>query len=227
MRSEHPVDGMTRRQFLAKAAAATTAGAFLDLAGPIIEKAYGAGPCSGHLTDIEHIVLLMQENRSYDHYFGAMSSTAGFQDPNALPGVFQQKGWNPATQANDPAGITMPFRFDTTRGPLVAGECVNDPDHGWISQHQSWNGGAMDGWLAAQAQVSSVQGNVPVTMGHYTRADIPIHYLLADTFTVCDNYHCSLLGGTTPNRLYWMSAWIDPAGTQGGPVILEPNIQPL
>lgn len=227
MGSEHPVDGMTRRQFLAKAAAASTAGAFLDLAGPIIEKAYGAGPCSGHLNDIEHIVLLMQENRSFDHYFGTLSGTRGFQDPNALPGVFAQKGWNPATQANDAAGTTLPFRFDTTRGPLVAGECVNDPDHSWTGMHQAWNNGANDGWLPAQAAHSPLQGNTPVTMGYYTRADIPIHHLLADTFTICDGYHSSLLGGTTPNRLYWMSAWIDPDGTHGGPVLVEPSIQPL
>lgn len=226
MGSEHPVDGMTRRQFFAKAAAATTAGAFMSLAGPIIEKAYGAGPCPGHLTDIEHIVLLMQENRSFDHYFGTLSDTRGFDDTTP-PVVFAQSGWNPMTQAVDPAGVTLPYRFDTTRGPLVAGECVNDPDHSWIGMHNSWNGGANDNWLPAQVPFSPLQGNVPVTMGFYTRRDLPIHYLLADTFTVCDGYFCSLLGGTTPNRLYWMSAWIDPDGTDGGPVLIEPNIQPL
>ena len=93
--------------------------------------------------------------------------------------------------------------------------------------HQSWNGGANDGWLPAKVSNSPLQGNVPVPMGYYTRKDLPIHYLLADTFTICDQYHCSLLGGTTPNRLYWMSAWIDPDGTHGGPVRVEPNIQPL
>ncbi|GAB7142897.1 phospholipase C [Mycobacterium riyadhense] len=224
MGSEHPVDGMTRRQFFAKAAAATSAGAFLSAAGPVIEKAYGAGPCSGHLTDIEHIVLLMQENRSFDHYFGALSGIRGFNDPSP---AFQQKGWNPQTQKVDPAAVTIPYRFDTTRGPLVAGECVNDPDHGWIAMHQSLNGGANDGWLPAQAASSPLAGNVAVTMGYYTRRDLPIHYLLADTFTVCDHYFCSLLGGTTPNRLYWMSASIDPDGTNGGPVLQEPFIQPL
>jgi phospholipase C len=222
--SQHPVDGMTRRQFLAKAAAASSTGALLDLAGPVIEKAYGAGPCPGHLTDIEHIVLLMQENRSFDHYFGTLSATDGFNTPSPL---FQQKGWNPATQRIDPAGVTIPFRFDTTRGPLLDGECVQDPDHAWIAMHQSWNNGANDGWLPAQVSNSPIQGNVPAPMGYYTRKDLPIHYLLADTFTICDQYHCSLLGGTTPNRLYWMSAWIDPDGTHGGPVLVEPDIQPL
>lgn len=98
----------------------------MDWAAPVIEKAYGAGPCPGHLTDIEHIVLLMQENRSFDHYFGTLSSTNGF---NAASPAFQQMGWNPMTQALDPAGVTIPFRLDTTRGPFLDGECVNDPEH--------------------------------------------------------------------------------------------------
>jgi len=225
--SEYSVDGMSRRQFLAKAAAATSTGALMSVVGPVIEKAYGAGPCSGHLSDIEHIVLLMQENRSFDHYFGTMSSTLGFSDPGAKPGVFNQAGWNPQTQKIDPTGHTMPFHFDTNRGPLLDGECVNDPDHAWIAMHQSWNNGGNDGWLPAQNGNSPLQGNVPVTIGYYTRQDIPIHYLLADTFTICDRYHCSLLGGTTPNRLFWMSATNNPDGDKGGPQLVEPLIQPL
>lgn len=220
----NPIDGMSRREFLAKAASATSVGAAMSLAGPVIEKAYGAGPCSGHLTDIEHFVLLMQENRSFDHYFGTLSGTNGFNTPSPL---FQQKGWNPMTQTIDPSGTTIPYRFDTTRGPLLDGECVNDPGHDWITMHGAWNNGNNDAWLTAQAKDSVLVGNVPVTMGHYTRGDIPIHYLLADTFTICDSYHCSLLGGTTPNRLYWISATIDPDGQHGGPQLVEPNVQPL
>ncbi|MGA7053045.1 MAG: phospholipase C [Mycobacterium sp.] len=218
------IDGMSRRQFLARAAAASSVGAVMSLAGPVIEKAYGAGPCSGHLTDIEHFVLLMQENRSFDHYFGTLSGTNGFNTPSPL---FQQKGWNPMTQAVDPSGTTIPFRFDTTRGPLLDGECVNDPGHDWITQHWAWNNGNNNGWLAAQAKDQPLAGNVAVTMGYYTRQDLPIHYLLADTFTLCDAYHCSLLGGTTPNRLYWMSATIDPDGLHGGPQLIEPEVQPI
>ncbi|BAV42574.1 membrane-associated phospholipase C2 [Mycobacterium ulcerans subsp. shinshuense] len=140
--------------------------------------------------------------------------------------LFAQKGWNPQTQSNDPAGTTIPYRFDTTRGPLVAGECVNDPGHDWIAMHNAWNNGGNDNWLPAQAAVSALQGNTPVTMGYYQREDIPIHYLLADTFTICDGYFCSLIGGTSPNRLYWMSGTIDPDGANGGPLLVDPNIQP-
>lgn len=194
---ENPLRGMSRREFMAKLTGAGAAALMTDIAAPVIEKAYGAGPCSGHLTDIEHIVLLMQENRSYDHYFGTLSGTRGFDDPSP---AFQQKGWNPATQQLDPNGITMPFRLDTTRGPLLDGECVNDPEHQWAAMHHSWNGGANDNWLPGQAETRTAP-YVPMTMGHYTRKDIPIHYLLADTFTMCDNYHCSRLTGTLPNTL--------------------------
>ncbi|MCV6987018.1 phospholipase C [Mycobacterium shinjukuense] len=215
-------DGMSRRQFLAKAAAVGTAGASMSLLGPLIEKAYGAGPCSGHLTDIEHFVLLMQENRSFDHYFGTLSGTDGFDTASPL---FAQKGWNPMTQALDPAGVTLPYRFDTTRGPLLQGACVNSPDHGWVAMHDSWNGGANDNWLPAQARTRS-GAIVPTTMGYHTRADIPIHYLLADAFTLCDRYFCSVLGPTLPNRLYWLSATLDPDGVHGGPELESPYALP-
>ncbi|HWS94013.1 MAG TPA: phospholipase C [Mycobacterium sp.] len=216
-------DGISRRDFLAKAAAAGGTGALLSLAGPVIEKAYGAGPCSGHLSDIEHFVLFMQENRSFDHYFGTLSGTNGFDTPSPL---FQQNGWNPQTQALDPAGVTLPYRFDTTQGPLLDGECVNDPDHSWVALHNTWNGGANDNWLPAQAQTRSV-AHTPTVMGYYTRDDIPIHYLLADAFTICDHYFCSVLGPTLPNRLYWLSATVDPDGQQGGPELVSPNTDPI
>ncbi|CLP43301.1 Phospholipase C 4 (MTP40 antigen) (part1) [Mycobacterium tuberculosis] len=64
-------------------------------------------------------------------------------------------------------------------------------------------------------------------MGYYTRQDIPIHYLLADAFTVCDRYFCSVLGPTLPNRLYWLSATIDPDGQNGGPELQSPTFQPV
>ena len=56
-------------------------------------------------------------------------------------------------------------------------------------------------------------------MGYYKRSDLPFYYALADAFTICDHYHCSVIGPTDPNRLYTMSAWLDPAGTQGGPIL--------
>ncbi|WP_261890406.1 phospholipase C, partial [Mycobacterium marinum] len=138
--------------------------------------------------------------------------------PSGLNGVSPRiisAGHKPASQQ----------RRNPARGPNGVGECVNDPDHQWIAAHLSWNGGGNDGWLAAQARTRS-QANTPVVMGYYARPDIPIHYLLADTFTICDQYHSSLLGGTMPNRLYWISGTVNPDGDKGGPQIVEPTIQP-
>ena len=172
----------------------------------------------GSLDDIEHFVLLMQENRSYDHYFGVLSGGRGFDDPSP---AWKQFGYSPE-QGADPTGFINPFRLDTTRGASLNGECINDPDHSWGGMHEAWNNGANDRWMPMS--IASVGlGNGPAAMGYYTREDIPIHYELADAFTVCDNYHCSVLGPTDPNRLYWMSASIDPDGLAGGPLVETPT----
>jgi phospholipase C len=68
----------------------------------------------------------------------------------------------------------------------------------------------MDSWIAAKGEY---------TMGYFTQDDIPFHWALAEAFTLCDNYHCSVLGPTNPNRLYMWTGMIDPNGTGGGPII--------
>ncbi|MFF0490883.1 phospholipase C [Nocardia sp. NPDC004068] len=215
-------DGINRRDFLAKALAAGGAGALASWANPIIERAHAADPAgTGGLGDIEHFVLLMQENRSFDHYFGTLSGARGFDDRSA---VWRQYGWAPGVGPT-PDGYVEPFRLDTTRGATLDGECVNDPDHSWAGMHASWNGGRNDGWMPMS--IASVgPANAPAAMGYYTRADIPVHHELADAFTLCDHYHCSVLGPTDPNRLYWVSATIDPDGLAGGPLVETPTLIP-
>jgi phospholipase C len=176
------------------------------------------------LSDIKHVVILMQENRSFDHYFGTMSGVRGFSDP-AVPTqtvgghtypVFDQFGYQPGT-GPDASGYMQPFHL-LSNPPLQDGETTNDITHSWGPQHQSWNGGKMDRFMTAHLAADGTQ-NGPVTMGYFTRADLAFYYALADAFTVCDHYFCSVLGPTDPNRLMWMSASIDPAGTAGGPVV--------
>ncbi|MFI6869745.1 phospholipase C [Nocardia sp. NPDC050406] len=214
--------GINRREFLAKALAAGGVGALAAWANPIIDRAYAADPAGmGGLGDIEHFVLLMQENRSFDHYYGAMSGVRGFDDPSPS---WRQYGYAPGVGPT-PDGYLEPFRLDTTRGATLDGECVNDPDHGWEGMHQAWNGGRNDSWMPMSiAKVGAANG--PAAMGYYLREDIPVHHDLADAFTLCDNYHCSVLGPTNPNRLYWISASIDPDGVAGGPLVETPLAQP-
>ena len=167
----------------------------------------------GSLHDIKHIVVLMQENRSFDHYFGTLSGVRGFDDPNAMTlstgkSVFYQP------DSVNPKGYLLPFHLDTC---ATSAQKIPSTNHGWATQHAAWNGGKMDQWLPAHRKADGVHG--PYCMGHYTRDDIPFHYALADTFTICDSYHCSVLGPTHPNRMYWMTGTIDPNGRHGGPLI--------
>ena len=158
----------------------------------------------GRLSDIEHIVILMQENRSFDHYFGTMPGVRGFQDPTAitLPGgksVFYQ---------SDPShadGYLTPFHYDTKS---TSAQQTPGTDHTWGTQHEAWQRRWTSGW----------RPRASYTMGYFTQPDIPFHWALAQAFTLCDNYHCSVLGPTNPNRLYMWSGMIDPNGTGGGPV---------
>lgn len=213
---------MNRRDFLAKVAAAGGAALMAQWAGPVIDRAYAADPSGmGSLNDIEHFVLLMQENRSFDHYFGSLSGVRGFNDPSP---AWRQFGYTPGAGPT-PEGYLNPFRLDTNRGPTLNGECVNDPDHGWPGMHHVWNSGRNDNWLPVHLQLDGA-ANGPAVMGYYTRADIPYHYDLADAFTVCDHYHCSLLGPTDPNRLYWISGTVDPDGMNGGPLLYTPTFLP-
>jgi phospholipase C len=176
------------------------------------------------LGDIEHVVILMQENRSFDHYFGTMSAVRGFADPQAptqdVGGVrhpiFDQFGYRPGTGA-DPAGYLQPFRL-ASDPPLKDGQTTNDISHTWGTQHRSWNGGKLDRFVTAHLAADGAQ-NGPLTMGYYTRQDLAFYYALADAFTVCDGYFSSVLGPTDPNRIMAMSATIDPDGTAGGPVV--------
>jgi phospholipase C len=161
-------------------------------------------PAAGSLADIEHIVILMQENRSFDHYFGTMPGVRGFADPAAIR---LPDGRQVFYQPRPGAGYLTPFHYDTR---TTSAQATPGTDHTWPTQHQAWNHGAMDRWVAAKG---------PYTMGYFTQADIPFHWALAQAFTVCDNYHCSVLGPTNPNRLYMWTGMLDPRGTGGGPVI--------
>jgi phospholipase C len=213
-----PFDGLLMSQVLGSVARHERFRLLHDLAGPVIERAYATDPAgSGSLRDIEHIVLLMQENRSFDHYFGTLSGVRGFDDPSP---AYRQRGYEPGVGPSD-TGFLNPFRLDSTRGATLDGDAINDPTHAWGPQHEVWHDGAMDQWVKAHIEANG-PANGPATMGYYTRADIPVHYALADAFTLCDNYFSSVMGSTDSNRLYWVSGTIDPDGTHGGPLLSTP-----
>src|SRR5947209_2701731 len=208
---------ITRRHMLRAGAAGSAAlGASALLSNRLIERALATAPSCGGLNHIQHVVILVQENRSFDHYFGSYRGVTGFQDPGALA-LNDGSGLNEFAQPGYPGGFggnqLYPFHFETTNGA----DCTNDIDHGWGPQHTYWDNGAMDGFVSGHIAVDGPV-NGPLTMGYYTRGDLPFYYALADAFTLCDHYHCSVIGPTDPNRCYTMSAWIDPEGQNGGPI---------
>jgi phospholipase C len=199
---------ISRRHFLDTGASATA----LALAAHALPAAAAAVRPS-RLHDIDHFIILMQENRSFDHYFGALRGVRGFDDTRALQLGNGRSVFHQPDTAN-PDGYVLPFHLDTR---ATSAQRLHDLSHAWDAQHDSLNDGKMDGWVSAHRAKNGTSG--PLTMGYHTRADLPFYYALADAFTICDAYHCSLLGPTYPNRLYHMSASIDPEATRGGPVL--------
>ena len=206
--------GLTRRRLLKGAAQFASVAAAATLMPPNVRRLLAQGmPKNGSLKDIKHVVLLMQENRSFDHYFGMMSGVRGFSDPNVH---IQPNGQSLFYQpdAVNPKGYLLPFHLDT-KG--TSAQKIPSTNHGWVCQHQSWNGGRMNQWVPAHRAANAEKG--PYCMGYYKREDIPFQYALAEAFTLCDAYHCSVMGPTWPNRMYWFTGTIDPEGKHGGPLI--------
>jgi phospholipase C len=203
---------VTRRQLMASSGAVVLASFALP---KNLRKLLGDAPNSsaslraraGSTSKIEHVVVLMQENRSFDHYFGTMPGVRGFRDPSVSKQLFYQP------DPDNPDGYLLPFHIDTTD---TSAQALPSNSHSWGPQHDSWANGAMNGFVNAHLEADGVAGQY--TMAYYKRNDIPFHWALADAFTVCDGYHCSMLGPTWPNRLMLMTGQVDPGGTKGGPV---------
>jgi phospholipase C len=203
---------LTRRRLLRGAAQASAFTAAATLMPPNVQKLLAQGPRrAGSLRDIKHVVMLMLENRSFDHYFGTMKGVRGFGDAHAMTlstgrSVFHQP------DPENPLGYMLPFHLDTFN---TRAQALPSTGHSWAVQHAAWNGGRMDNWLPAHRAADGAHG--PYTMGYFKREDVPFHFALAEAFTICDAYHCSVLGSTRPNRFYWLSGTIDAEGRYGEP----------
>lgn len=221
---DHPREHspFTRRQFLGgSAAAAGSAAAMMALPSSVRKVLAAPAPSSRPAVgDIEHVVLLMQENRSFDHYFGTMSGVAGFSDPGAITLPTGRSVFYQPTDRN-PDGYLLPWHLDTHTTSVQ--NIVSAGDYSWQASHAIWDGGKMDNWMTTSYQTvpPSLDGNIPLLMGYFEEQDLPFHRALANAFTICDHYHCSILSSTTPNRVMWETGTIDPDGDGGGPVLVN------
>jgi phospholipase C len=195
------MDSHDRRTFLRNLGGATLAASFPESIGRAL--AIPAHSNKHTIEDVEHIVILMQENRSFDHYFGAMRGVRGFGDPRAVQLPSGKSVW----YQPDGNGYVLPFH---PTAPALGMQFLEDLPHGWTDTHAAWNGGKYDQWIPNKGRT---------TMAYLKRQDIPFHYALGDAFTVCDAYYCSLMGPTDPNRYHMWTGWVGNDGAGGGPVI--------
>ncbi|MFE3742270.1 phosphocholine-specific phospholipase C [Streptomyces sp. NPDC059134] len=187
---------MSRRRVLALGSGVVGAAAAGSVLPPSLQAALAAGPAPGGLDAIKHVVVLMQENRSFDHYFGTLRGVRGFGDRNA---VELPSGKSVFVQPAPSGGTVLPFSVrDAAAAQRKDLQYIGALDHSWDGGAAAWNDGWMDGWVSAKTAA---------TMAHYDRRDIPLHYELADTFTVCDAYHSSVHTSTSPNRNHLWSGW--------------------
>ncbi|GAA4587671.1 phospholipase C, phosphocholine-specific [Planotetraspora phitsanulokensis] len=193
--------GIGRRRFL-QLAGGTAA---FSLLPQTIARAASIAPAvnTGTLQDVEHIVVLMQENRSFDHYFGTLRGVRGFGDPRPVVLPSGKPVWYQSNGTKD----VLPFHPTASNMGM---QFLQDLNHDWNGGHKAWNQGRYDQWIPAKTAT---------TMAYLTRADIPFHYALADAFTICDAYHCSFIGATDPNRYYMWTGYTGNDGTGGGPVL--------
>jgi phospholipase C len=188
----------TRREFIKKAALLSGMTGMSALIPASIQKALAIEPGSGSTwMDAEHVVILMQENRSFDHCFGTLQGVRGFNDPR----VINLPNGNPVWLQSNEAGQTFaPFHLDIKDTKAT---WMSSLPHSWKNQVNARNDGRYDQWLNEKRNSIKEYADMPLTLGYYNREDIPFYYALADGFTVCDQNFCSSLTGTNPNRLYF------------------------
>jgi phospholipase C len=184
-----------RRAFLRMAGAGLGAAALPPGVARALELP--AHRATGTIRDVEHVVILMQENRGFDHYFGTMRGVRGYGDPRPIDLPSGKPVW--AQPTKDGLSDVRPYHLDTTTSRA---ETMLSLDHSWKGSRALWK--RCDAWVPAKTAFS---------MGYFTRADLPFYYALADAFTVCDAYYCSIFAQTNPNRLF---LWTGTSGLSAG-----------
>lgn len=189
----------SRRKFIRNSAQTGLAAAALGAFPPSIRKALAipAFHEKGTIEDVKHVVILMQENRAFDHYFGTLMGVRGFGDRFTIP----QPGGRSVWEQLDQAGVAvLPYHLDANKGNA---QRVSGTPHSWVDGQLGWLDGRSGYWPAVKSTFS---------MGYYEEAELPFQVALANAFTICDAYHCSMHTGTNSNRMFLWTGTNGPTG---------------
>ena len=180
---------MNRRDFLANSGKTLLGTATLASFPASIQKALAidAKVETGSIQDVKHVIILTQENRSFDNYFGTLKGVRGFGDRFTIPLSDNRKVWE---QYDKNKNIVFPYHLDSTKGNA---QRVSGTPHSWTDGQYAWNHGRMGNW---------VQYKQPQSMGYYKQKEVEFQFSLANAFTICDAYHCAMHTGTNSNRMF-------------------------
>ncbi len=189
----------SRRKFLTGTATTGAAALALSAFPPSIRRALAipANNKTGTIQDVEHVVILMQENRSFDHYFGTLMGVRGFGDRFTIP---LPKGMNVWQQSDASGTAILPYHLDSTKGNA---QRVSGTPHSWSDGQNAWDGGRTYQWTRYKTNAA---------MGYFKEAEVPYQFALANAFTLCDEYHCSMHTGTNSNRMFHWTGTNGPTG---------------
>jgi phospholipase C len=166
-------------------------------AGDLPKETQGESWPNGKQIPIDHIIVIMMENRSFDHYFQKLPEN-GQPDANVAPASYV----NPDIDGT----LVKPTRDSSL--------CILDPGHGWNATHREIAGGAMNGFVTVNDETHEQPlpgGTLEMMSGrraltYYEPADLPFMYWAANNYAIADNYFCSVPGPTWPNRMYLYGA---------------------
>lgn len=203
MKSDKDLVHAGKRRFLRNAAASTAGLTAMSMFPPAIRRALAipANNRTGTINDVEHVVILMQENRSFDMYFGTYKGVRGFGDRITIPLPQNRSVW----EQHNGTRVVMPYHLDSKQGNA---QRVSGTPHDYMDAQQAWDGGRMYQWPRYKQNQS---------MGYYEQQEVEFQYALAEAFTLCDAYHCSTHGGTNTNRLFHWTGTNDPLAMSNGP----------
>ena len=203
----------SRRNFLRNTATTGIAAATLAAFPPAIRRALAipANNATGTIMDVEHVVILMQENRSFDHYFGTLKGVRGFGDRFTIPLPNGRTVWEQEYLAGQ---IVPPYYLDSSKGNALR---VKGTPHDWNDGQNAWDGGRMSQWPTHK---KTSKAPFTQSMGYYKEAELPFQFALTNAFTVCDAYHCAMHTGTNSNRTF---LWTGTNGPTGANVAMVTN----